>query len=112
MPIRTRQRRMEEERATGKSRPSGSMSVLTKFHHRGRPGDEIEDHTNYTLANPRRRSNSSSQAKGVKDFKTKFEEIEPEPVFEAPEMGSEEPALEHQSTTSSDNSNDSVEEET
>ena len=87
------------------------LQLLTTFHHRGRPGDEIEDHTNYTMANPRRRSNSSSQAKGVKDFKTKFEEIEPEPVFEASEMGAEEPALEHQSTTSSDNSNDSVEEE-
>ena len=63
------------------------------------------------MANPRRRSNSSSHTKATKDFKTKFEEIEPEPVFEASEMGPEEPALEHQSTTSSDNSNESVEED-
>jgi len=64
-----------------------------------------------TMANPRRRSNSSSLAKGAKNFKTKFEEVEPEPVFEAAEMGPEEPVLEHQSTTSSDNSHESVEEE-
>jgi len=63
------------------------------------------------MANPRRRSNSSSQAKSAKHFKTKFEEIEPEPVFEASEMGPEDPSLEHQSTTSSDNSHESVEED-
>lgn len=34
------------------------------------------------MTNPRRRSNSSSFAGGVKDFKTKFEAIEAEPVFE------------------------------
>ncbi len=34
----------------------------------------------YNLTNPRRRSNSSSTTQ--RDFKTKFETVEPEPVFE------------------------------
>lgn len=34
----------------------------------------------YTFTNARRRSNSSTQ--GLTDFKTKFETVEPEPVFE------------------------------
>lgn len=80
----------------------------------------MEDVPEYAMTNPRRRSNSSSQAKSAKNFKTKFEEIEPEPVFEAAEMGPQpgveetvtvEAILEHQSTTSSDHSHESVEEE-
>lgn len=34
------------------------------------------------MTNARRRSNSSSYSAGLKDFKTKFEHIEPDPVFE------------------------------
>jgi hypothetical protein len=34
------------------------------------------------MANARRRSNSSSYTAGLKDFKTKFETIEADPVFE------------------------------
>jgi len=45
----------------------------------GREGDEIEDY-NYNMTNPRRRSNSSTVVS--KDFKSKFEAIDPEPVFE------------------------------
>lgn len=76
----------------------------------GREGVEIEDY-NYNLTNPRRRSNSSSHT-GLKDFKTKFETVEPEPVFEeeihgAP-IGEE---LEKESTVSSANSAQSVDEE-
>lgn len=45
------------------------------------------------MANARRRSNSSSYAAGLKDFKTKFEQND-EPVFEehlhGPEFGEEE----------------------
>lgn len=65
------------------------------------------------MANPRRRSNSSSLTSGVKPVKSKFDENELEVVFDPAEMGpQEEPqALEHQSTTSSDNSHESVEEE-
>jgi len=47
--------------------------------YRGREGDEIEDYS-YNMANPRRRSNSSTHV--IKDFKTKFETVDPEPVFE------------------------------
>lgn len=48
---------------------------------RGRSGDEIQDYS-YNMNNPRRRSNSSSHGHAIKDFKTKFETVEPEPVFE------------------------------
>ncbi|KAI9785116.1 MAG: hypothetical protein M1835_003394 [Candelina submexicana] len=47
----------------------------------GRSGDEIQDYS-YNMNNPRRRSNSSSHGHAMKDFKTKFETMDPEPVFE------------------------------
>ncbi|PYI10401.1 hypothetical protein BO78DRAFT_306040 [Aspergillus sclerotiicarbonarius CBS 121057] len=45
----------------------------------GRSGDEVHDY-GYNFTNTRRHSNSSTQ--GIADFTTKFEAIEPEPVFE------------------------------
>ncbi|OOF97700.1 hypothetical protein ASPCADRAFT_2777 [Aspergillus carbonarius ITEM 5010] len=45
----------------------------------GRSGDEVQDY-GYNFTNTRRHSNSSAQ--GIADFTTKFEAIEPEPVFE------------------------------
>ncbi|OJJ03838.1 hypothetical protein ASPVEDRAFT_195669 [Aspergillus versicolor CBS 583.65] len=45
----------------------------------GRSGEEVRDYE-YSFMNARRRSNSSVQ--GISGFKTKFETIEPEPVFE------------------------------
>ncbi|GKZ52053.1 hypothetical protein AbraIFM66951_010161, partial [Aspergillus brasiliensis] len=45
----------------------------------GRSGDEVHDY-GYNFTNIRRHSNSSAQ--GIADFKTKFEAVEPEPVFE------------------------------
>ncbi len=48
---------------------------------RGVDGDEIEDE-GFHMTNARRRSNSSSYVAGLKDFKTKFEQIDQEPVFE------------------------------
>ncbi|PGH17010.1 hypothetical protein AJ79_01394 [Helicocarpus griseus UAMH5409] len=45
----------------------------------GRSGDEMQDY-GYKFTNARRRSNSSTQ--GLSDFKTKFETVEPEVVFE------------------------------
>ncbi|KAF2672621.1 hypothetical protein BT63DRAFT_409725 [Microthyrium microscopicum] len=69
----------------------------------GHPGEEVVD-TAYNPTNPRRRSNSSGHSKSAKDFKTKFEVVEHEPVFEdmPPEEEDEEHVkLEHQSTTSS-----------
>ena len=54
--------------------------MLTLFlSFRGRSGDEMHDYE-YTFTNSRRRSNSNTQ--NLTDFKTKFENIEQEPVFE------------------------------
>ncbi|KAJ5474813.1 hypothetical protein N7475_004379 [Penicillium sp. IBT 31633x] len=50
----------------------------------GRSGEEVQD-TDYSFANARRRSNSSTQ--GLADFHTKFEAIDPEPVFEEEDYG-------------------------
>jgi len=60
----------------------------------GIQGEEIQD-SNFALSTnlARRRSNSSSYASGLRDFKTKFEDIETEPVFEESIHGAlEEPA--------------------
>jgi hypothetical protein len=54
----------------------------------GVEGEEVQDE-GFNLNNARRRSNSSSYTAGLKDFKTKFEQIEQEPVFEE-SMGVEE----------------------
>lgn len=59
------------------SRLSISQSYLHV--HRGRSGDEILDQS-HNVVNPRRRSNSFVDHS--QDFKTKFETVEPEPVFE------------------------------
>ncbi|KAJ5319419.1 hypothetical protein MYU51_006853 [Penicillium brevicompactum] len=45
----------------------------------GRSGEEVQDY-DYSFTNARRRSNSSIQ--GLADFSTKFEALDPEPVFE------------------------------
>lgn len=86
---------------------------------RGREGDELEDYA-YNLTKPRRRSNSFSTAAGHKDFKTKFETVEPEPVFEEEMMdrsaadntvdSTDDTELDKQSTNSSSGGG-SVEEE-
>ncbi|KAL7623379.1 hypothetical protein AAE478_007061 [Parahypoxylon ruwenzoriense] len=47
----------------------------------GSAGEEVVDE-NFNFANARRRSNSSGYSNHLKDFKTKFEINEPEPVFE------------------------------
>ncbi|ELR04326.1 hypothetical protein GMDG_06708 [Pseudogymnoascus destructans 20631-21] len=47
----------------------------------GIDGEEIQDE-GFNVTNARRRSNSSSYAAGLKDFKTKFELFDPDPVFE------------------------------
>jgi hypothetical protein len=44
-------------------------------------GEEIQD-AGFNMNNARRRSNSSSYAAGLKDFKTKFERIDDDPVFD------------------------------
>jgi len=73
---------------------------------RGTPGDELED-INPNMVNARRRSNSSTM--NMKDFKTKFETIETEPVFEEELHGPLGEELEKQSTTSTDKSVDDEE---
>jgi hypothetical protein len=73
----------------------------------GHPGDEVDD-LPYNLNNARRRSNSSTHT-GLKDFTTKFETIEPEPVFEEELHGAASGDADKESTTS--NSAASVEEE-
>jgi len=72
----------------------------------GTPGDELED-INPNMVNARRRSNSSTM--NMKDFKTKFETIETEPVFEEELHGPLGEELEKQSTTSTDKSVDDEE---
>lgn len=65
------------------------------------------------MANPRRRSNSMT-AHNMKDFKTKFETIDPEPVFEEELHGprAEDYAdLEKMSTGESSNTEGSIQEE-
>ena len=64
--------------------------ALTQDMSRGHPGAEAHDY-GYTFAQARRRSNSSTQP-GLGDFKTKFETVEPEPVFEEELHGAPAPA--------------------
>ena len=60
---------------------------------RGIEGEEVQD-SGFTMNNARRRSNSSSYTAGLKDFKTKFEHIETDPVFEEDIHGALEDELE------------------
>ena len=55
--------------------------TTTDTYVRGTPGDESQDY-GYNFTNARRRSNSSSQSHHIHDFKTKFEAVETDPVFE------------------------------
>ena len=48
---------------------------------RGRDGEEAQDY-GYNFANSRRRSNSSTHGNSIGDFKTKFETVDADPVFE------------------------------
>ncbi|KAG9237540.1 hypothetical protein BJ875DRAFT_453424 [Amylocarpus encephaloides] len=73
-------------------------------------GEEVQDE-GFNMANSRRRSNSSSYTAGLKDFKTKFEQIETDPVFEedihgAVEEDAELPDARRVNTESSVSSND------
>jgi hypothetical protein len=65
----------------------------------GRSGDEMQDY-GYTFANSRQRSNSHTQS--LSDFKTKFETIEPDVVFNEDIHG---PAIEEDD----ENNNDAAE---
>lgn len=71
---------------------------------RGTLADEADD-TGYNLANQRRRSNSSTQA--LNDFKTKFEAVDQEPVFEEELHGPTDDDIEQASTLSKEDTNSS-----
>ncbi|KAH0845144.1 STF2-like protein [Fonsecaea pedrosoi] len=70
----------------------------------GREGDEVHDY-DYKFTNSRRRSNSSTQVLG--DFKTKFETVDAEPVFEEGLHGPTDEDIEKASTLSKEESTDS-----
>lgn len=55
--------------------------TLLTFLLRGHPGEEAED-AGFTFVQGRRRSNSSTHSAGLASFKTKFETVETDPVFE------------------------------
>jgi hypothetical protein len=107
MPILPRPRRAAVVKAIGEYRlyEINPEPLLTPCV-RGTPGDEVED-LRPNMAYARRRSNSSTQ--NMKDFKTKFETVETEPVFEEELHGPMGEELEKQSTTSTDKSVDEEE---
>lgn len=57
--------------------PHRSLSLRA----RGHPGEEGQDY-GYKFTNARRRSNSSSLGHDISNFKTKFETVESDPMFE------------------------------
>jgi len=63
------------------------------------------------MNNARRRSNSSTHATSLGTFKTKFEQIEPEPVFEEELHGPLGDELDKASTADSSGSGASIEED-
>ena len=65
----------------------------SEAHHisRGTPGDESQDY-GYNFTNARRRSNSSTHSHAIGDFKTKFEAVEADPVFEEEYHGAKDEA--------------------
>ncbi|KAL8647209.1 MAG: hypothetical protein Q9226_006529 [Calogaya cf. arnoldii] len=58
----------------------------------GTPGEEGQDY-GYNFTNARRRSNSSSHGHAISDFKTKFETVEAEPMFEEEFHGAQDDGL-------------------
>lgn len=114
MPTRRRLRRTVVGRATGRFLLFRLFLISNADQlsfQRGREGEESQDY-GYNFANARRRSNSSTQALG--DFKTKFETVEADPVFEEelhgarPEDGE---ALDKEESTDSSTIAGSIEEE-
>ncbi|KAH6674087.1 hypothetical protein B0J14DRAFT_479903 [Halenospora varia] len=73
-------------------------------------GEEVQDE-GFNLNNARRRSNSSSYTAGLKDFKTKFEAVETEPVFEEDIHGAVEDELPETRRVNTESSDGSIDEE-
>ncbi|KAH8685986.1 hypothetical protein BGZ60DRAFT_106155 [Tricladium varicosporioides] len=76
----------------------------------GVDGEEVQDE-GFNLNNARRRSNSSSYTAGLKDFKTKFEAVETEPVFEEGIHGAVEDELPETRRVNTESSDGSIDEE-
>lgn len=66
---------------------------------------------NFNFANARRRSNSSSYTSGLRDFKTKFDVNEQEPVFEESLHGPEAEDDDMLTKTDTSSSNGSIADE-
>ncbi|EEP80845.1 conserved hypothetical protein [Uncinocarpus reesii 1704] len=69
----------------------------------GREGEEVHDY-GYTFANARRRSNSSNQ--GLEDFKTKFEAVEHDPVFEEEDINDPDKELDAENANARSNNSE------
>lgn len=81
-PTQRRSRRMAVAVVTGKLIMwTVNPKAINLTRTRGSYADEIMDE-DFTFTNARRRSNSSSFSHSARDFKTKFEINDPEPVFE------------------------------
>ena len=82
-PTPRKSRRKAAVRATGNPLSPCTLTRATTNipTTRGRDGEEAEDY-GYNFANARRRSNSSTHGNAINDFKTKFEAVEADPVFE------------------------------
>jgi len=76
----------------------------------GVEGDEVQD-AGFNIVNARRRSNSSSYGPGLKDFKTKFEQIETDPVFEEDIHGASSEDVTETRRVNTESSEGSIEEE-
>lgn len=72
---------------------------------RGRDGEESQDY-GYNFTNQRRRSNSSNQVLG--DFKSKFETVDQDPVFEEELHGPIQDDLDEGSTLSKESTDTST----
>lgn len=83
--------------------------LRTNLHSRGVDGEEVQDEP-FSMLNARRRSNSSSYTAGLKDFKTKFETVEQDPVFEEDMGPLDDDDLSEAHRTNTDSSDGSIDE--
>ncbi|KAI4168581.1 MAG: hypothetical protein LQ343_006313 [Gyalolechia ehrenbergii] len=74
---------------------SQSPVMLMLTPRKGTPGEEGQDY-GYKFTNARRRSNSSSHGHDISNFKTKFETVESEPMFEEDYHGPQDEDMEEE----------------
>jgi hypothetical protein len=94
-------------KATGRSSSTITLSPqrMLTAPNRGRDGEESQDY-GYNFTNQRRRSNSSNQVLG--DFKSKFETVDQDPVFEEELHGPIQDDLDEGSTLSKESTDTST----